>query len=58
MAPNKFSRQILNCKEKERNKNSLQEWNSYLKKLYESLEIRDKITIKLKPSLLGRKFSF
>ena len=43
MDPNKFWRQILARKTKEDNKFSLKGWNSYLKNIYESLDIRDNI---------------
>ena len=43
VAPKKFSRQIRTRKTKEDNKISLKDWNSYLKKIYESLDIRDNI---------------
>ena len=43
MAPKKFKRQILIGKTKEDNKIALKDWNSYLKKLYESMDIRDNI---------------
>ena len=40
MAPKKFWRKILTRKTKEDNKIALKDWNSYLKKLYESLDIK------------------
>ena len=40
MAPKKLWSQILTRKTKEDNKIPLKDWNSYLKKLYESLDIR------------------
>ena len=43
MAPNKFWRQILTRKTKEDNKIALKYWNSYLKTLYESSDIKDNI---------------
>ena len=43
MAPKKFYRKILTRKTKEDNKIALKDWNSYLKKLYESPNIRDNI---------------
>ena len=43
MDPKKFWRQILTRKTKEDNKIALKYWNSYLKKLYESPDIRDNI---------------
>ena len=39
VAPKKFLRQILTHKTKEDNKIALKYWNSYLKKIYESLDI-------------------
>jgi len=39
--PKKLLRQILTCKTKENNKISLEDWNSYLKKLYESPKVVD-----------------
>ena len=41
MAPKKFWRQILTRKTKDNNKISLHNWNSYLKKLYESPNAKD-----------------
>ena len=41
MAPKKFWRQILTRKTKANNKIALHDWNSYLKKLYESPNARD-----------------
>ena len=41
MAPKKFWRQILTRKTKDNNRISLHDWNSYLKKLYESLNVID-----------------
>ena len=43
VAPKKFWRQILTRKTKEDNKISLKDWYSYLKKIYESSDIRDNI---------------
>ena len=43
VAPKKFWRQILTRNTKEDNKIALKDLNSYLKNLYESLDIRDKI---------------
>ena len=43
VAPKKLWRQILTRKTKEDNKIALKDWNSYLKKLYECSDIRDKI---------------
>ena len=40
VAPKKFSMQILTRKTKEDNKIALKDWNSYLKTLYESPNIR------------------
>ena len=41
VAPKKFWRQILTRKTKHNNKISLDEWNSYLKKLYEFPNVID-----------------
>ena len=43
MDPKKFLRQILTRKTKEDNKIALKDWNSYLKKIYESPNIKDNI---------------
>ena len=43
MAPKKLWRKILTRKTKEDNKIALKDWNSYLKTLYESLDMRDNI---------------
>ena len=43
VAPKKFSRQILTCKTKEDNKIALKDWSSYLKMIYESMDIIDNI---------------
>ena len=43
VAPKKLWRQILTCKTKEDNKIALKDWNFYLKKLYESRDIKDNI---------------
>ena len=43
VAPKKLWRKILTCKTKEYNKIALKYWNSYLKKIYESPNIRDNI---------------
>ena len=48
MAPKKFSRQILTRKTKEDNKITLKDWNSYHKKVYESLDVIDNIHTILK----------
>ena len=48
MAPKKFSRQILTRKTKEDNKITLKDWNSYHKKIYESLDVIDNIHTLLK----------
>ena len=47
MAPKKLWRQILTRKKKEDNKIALKDCNSYLKKLYESTDIRYNIQILL-----------
>ena len=41
VAPKKLWRQILNRKTKDNNKISLHDWNSYLKKLYDSPNVTD-----------------
>ena len=41
--PTKLWRKIITCKTKEDNKIDLKDWNYYLKKIYESLHIRDNI---------------
>ena len=43
VAPKKLWRQILTRKTKEDNKIDLKDWNSYLKMLYESPNIKDNI---------------
>ena len=43
VAPKKFWRQILTHKTKKGNKIALKDWNSYLKMIYESSDIRDNI---------------
>ena len=48
MAPKKFRRQILTQKTKEDNKITLKDWNSYLKNIYESLDVIDNIHTLLK----------
>ena len=47
VAPKKFWRQILTTKIKDNNKISLHDWNSYLKKLYESPNVMDNLEILL-----------
>ena len=47
VAPKKLWRQILTRKTKEDNKIDLKDWNSYLKMLYESPDIKDNIQILL-----------
>ena len=41
VAPKKLWRQILTRKTKDNNRIALHDWNSYLKKLYESLNVID-----------------
>ena len=53
MAPKKLWTQILTRKTKENNKIALKYWNSYLKMIYESLDIKDNI-----PTLLTMKEVF
>ena len=48
MAPKKLWRQILTHKTKEDNRIALKDWNSYLKKIYESLDVIDNIHTLLK----------
>jgi len=48
VAPKKFRRQILTKKTKEDNKITLKDWNSYLKNIYESLDVIDNIHTLLK----------
>ena len=43
LAPEKFWWQILTCKANEDNKIALKDWNSYLKRIYESPYIIDNI---------------
>ena len=53
VAPKKFWRQILTRKTKDNNKIALHDWNSYLKKLYESRNVM----VTLKPFPQRKKFS-
>ena len=52
VAPKKLWRQILTRKTKDNNRIALKDWDSYPKKLYESLDVIDNI----KPSLQRMKF--
>ena len=54
VAPKNFWRQILTSKSKENNKIALKDWDSYLKNIYESLNVTNNT---LKTFLQRRNFS-
>ena len=59
VSPKKFWKQILTRKTKDNNRISLHDWNSYLKKLYESLNVIDNFeTLLTMQEILIRRHTF